>query len=130
MAKDEARPGFSGEFPSAFGMGFPYRISCQGPSCAHEARYKVAARWSDGFTWEWKTYALLCADCLSAGYAQAVAKRQNCRLAPGESLDSPAILELAPGQPSMHLVRRADLERPVKNLETKSGQTLPREVGS
>lgn len=130
MAKDEVGNGFSGEFPSAFGVAFPYRISCQGPCCTREARYKVAARWSDGFTWEWKTYALLCADCLPEGYALAVARRQNCRLTPGESLDRSVILELAPGQPSMHMVRRADLERTGNNLEAKSGQDLPREVDS
>jgi hypothetical protein len=130
MAKDEFEQGFSGEFQSAFGVAFPYRISCQGACCTLEARYKVAARWSDGFTLEWKTYALLCADCLSAGYALAVSRRQSCRLTPGESLDRPVILELAPGQPSMHMVRRADLERTGIKLEAKSGQDLPREVGS
>ncbi len=129
MGNDEFGEGFSGEFQSAFGLAFPYRISCQGPSCPHEARFKVAARWSDGFTWEWKTYALLCSDCLREGYEQALARRRNCRLTPGETLDRTVILELAPGQPSMHMVRRADLERAEDKMEAKSGQVSPREVG-
>ncbi len=84
----------------------PYTVSCQ--SCGAPAEFKVAAGWSDGVTEELKTYSLCCGGCLGGQYRSALAKRAACRLAAGEELDAPAILEMAPGG---GLVRRADLER-------------------
>ena len=44
------------------------------------AVYKVAARWSDGFTGELKTYSLACKGCLPDLFRQARTKRDRCRL--------------------------------------------------
>jgi hypothetical protein len=89
----------------------PYPIRCQAPGCTHPAVYKVAARWSDGLTHELKTYALSCADCLSSLFRSSQARRAACRLAPGETLEPPAVYELARGRRDRQLVRREDLER-------------------
>lgn len=89
----------------------PYPVMCYAPGCANEAVYKIAARWSDGITHELKTYALACETCLPALFRVAKAKRDRCRLAPGESLDEPAIFRLARGERDRELVRCVDLER-------------------
>ena len=87
----------------------PYPVLCYSAGCSAPAVYKVAARWSDGTTAELKTYSLACAACLAKLFASAVAKRAACRLAPGESLDSPGVYELTRGG-DRNLVRRPDLE--------------------
>ncbi len=63
-----------------------YPVLCQVPGCGAAARHKIAARWSDGFTHEFKTYALTCAACLAAEFARAAEKQRACRLALGETL--------------------------------------------
>lgn len=85
----------------------PYPVLC---ACSAPAAFKVAARWSDGTTQELKTYALACASCLPSLFARAVAKREACHLAPGETLDAPGIFDLARGSRDKQLARRADLE--------------------
>jgi len=87
-----------------------YRIYCYRPGCSELARFKIAARWSDGLTQELKTYALSCLNCLPGQYADSKAKQARCRLAPGETLDVPGIYELARGRRDRELVRRFDLE--------------------
>jgi hypothetical protein len=88
----------------------PYPVMCYAAGCPNLAAFKIAARWSDGLTDELKTYYLACAGCLGNLYAQAVAKRAACRLAPGETLDAPGIYELTPATRDKQLKRRKDLE--------------------
>ncbi len=88
----------------------PYPVLCSRPGCGELARYKVAARWSDGVTQELKTYGLACPACLAEQYARARAKQSACRLAPGETLEEPGVYELARGRRDHQLQRRADLE--------------------
>jgi hypothetical protein len=73
--------------------------------------YKIAARWSDGVTQELKTYALSCPACLAETFRRSRAKQAACRLAPGETLESPSIYELTRGRRDPQLVRRDDLEQ-------------------
>jgi hypothetical protein len=89
----------------------PYPLYCYGAKCGKLARYKVAARWSDGVTGELKTYALTCPDCLAAVYQRSIEKQKACRLAPGETLETPGIYEIVRGQRDRELTRRRDLER-------------------
>src|SRR5215207_3950931 len=88
----------------------PYPVMCYAPGCAHEAAFKIAARWTDGITGELKTYSLSCADCLPALYQSALAKHAACRLAPDETLAVPAVYEVCRGSRDKELLRRADLE--------------------
>jgi hypothetical protein len=90
----------------------PYVLYCYGAHCGKVARYKVAARWSDGITGELKTYALTCPECLAALYQRSVEKQKACRLTPGESLEIPGIYEIVRGQRDKELGRRKDLELP------------------
>jgi hypothetical protein len=88
----------------------PYPILCYTRGCGRPARYKIAARWSDGATQELKTYALTCATCLADSFHRSRQKQAACRLAPGETLEVPGIYELAHGQRDRQLQRRPDLE--------------------
>jgi hypothetical protein len=87
-----------------------YPVLCYRPGCGRPARFKIAARWSDGVTEELKTYALSCEACLAAQFAASKAKQAACRLAPGETLDVPGIYELARGSRDTGLVRRHNIE--------------------
>jgi hypothetical protein len=75
------------------------------------AVYKIAARWSDGVTQELKTYALTCSACLAEVFRRSRVKQAACRLAAGETLESPGVYELARGRRDPQLVRRPDLEQ-------------------
>ena len=88
----------------------PYPVVCQAAGCDNPATHKIAARWSDGFTTELKTYSLTCAGCLAAELAAATAKQQACRLTIGETLDRPAVYERVAGPAGVGLVRRPDVE--------------------
>jgi hypothetical protein len=88
-----------------------YPVICYRPGCTREAAFKVAANWSDGITDELKTYYLACAECLAKLYTLAVAKRDSCRLAPGEVLEAPGVYELHHGERDKTLKRRPDLEQ-------------------
>jgi hypothetical protein len=89
----------------------PYVVTCSRRGCGEAARYKIAARWSDGVTRELKTYALSCEACLAGQFAASLAKQAACRLAPGETLQTPGIFELTRGQRDAKLSRREDLEQ-------------------
>src|SRR5207237_5245232 len=89
----------------------PYPLHCYHAGCGQLAKYKIAARWSDGVTQELKTYALTCAECLAESFHRSRVKQAACRLAPGETLETPGIYELAHGQRDQQLQRRADLEQ-------------------
>lgn len=80
----------------------PYPVYCYGKSCQALARYKIAARWSDGQTSELKTYGLACEACREMFLQHARDRYRLCRLLPGESVEEPAVFELlaAPRSPS------------------------------
>jgi hypothetical protein len=88
-----------------------YPVRCYTCGCAELAVYKIAARWSDGVTQELKTYALTCRACLAESFRRSRVKQAACRHAPGETLESPGIYELARGQHDQELIRRPDLEQ-------------------
>lgn len=88
-----------------------YPLRCYTSGCSELAVYKIAARWSDGVTRELKTYALTCPACLAASFRRSRAKQAACRLAPGETLETPGIFELVRGRRDPQLVRRDDLEQ-------------------
>jgi hypothetical protein len=88
----------------------PYPVLCYAKSCSREARYKIAARWSDGVTRELKTYFLACSECLPDLYRTARVKKAACRLAGGETLADPEVFEMRRGARDRELVRRPDLE--------------------
>jgi hypothetical protein len=88
----------------------PYLVLCYTPDCGEPARFKIAARWSDGVTRELKTYSLSCPKCLGDLFADARRKQAACWLAPGESMETVNVFELARGNRDRDLVRREDLE--------------------
>jgi hypothetical protein len=88
----------------------PYPVLCYAPGCGTPARFKIAARWSDGVTRELKTYSLACPGCVAGLVAAARRKQAACRLAPGETLDPLGVYEMAAGARDRELTRRPDLE--------------------
>jgi len=88
----------------------PYAVMCFAKGCNREAKYKIAARWSDGVTSELKTYFLSCPECLATLYQSACVKKAACRLASGESLGDPQVFEMVRGKRDRELVRRAEFE--------------------
>jgi hypothetical protein len=88
----------------------PYAIFCYTRNCGKLAVYKIAARWSDGVTQELKTYALSCENCLADWFRRSRAKQAACRLAPGETLESPGIYTLERGRRDVEILRRRELE--------------------
>jgi hypothetical protein len=95
-------------------MAFLYPIHCTKPGCANAARYKIAARWTDGLTAELKTYGLTCADCLAEVYRHALEKQKHCRLAAGEVLEPPGIYHLERSHRDDQLQRLVDLEEQLR----------------
>ena len=92
-------------------MGMPpYPIHCQRHGCGQPAVYKIAARWSDGVTEELKTYALSCPECLADCFQRSRKQQASCRLAAGETLESPGVYRLDPGKRDRSLERLRDLE--------------------
>ena len=103
-------------------MSMPsYPVLCTSPGCTESAPYKIAARWSDGVTGELKTYALSCPKCLAESFYRSRAKQAACRLAPGETLESPGVYELIRGRRDPQLVRRDDLEQQLLSATPKDG---------
>jgi len=88
----------------------PYPILCYTPGCGQLAEYKIAARWSDGLTGELKTYALTCAGCLKEWLRRSRQKQATCRLAAGETLDTPGVYHMARGQRDQELQRAPEME--------------------
>ena len=88
-----------------------YPIYCTTRGCNHLAVYKIAARWSDGFTHELKTYALTCEACLPDWFRRSRAKHAACRLVSGETLEPPGIYTLKHGSRDAGLHRVPELEQ-------------------
>ncbi len=88
----------------------PYPVLCYTPECGKTAAYKVAARWSDGVTHELKTYGLACEKCLPAWFRRARERQAVCRRTTGESLDSPGIYRMSPGERDQQLERLTEME--------------------
>jgi hypothetical protein len=89
----------------------PYPLYCYHRGCGRPARYKIAARWSDGVTGELKTYALSCEECLPEWFRRSREKQAACRLAAGETLEPPGIYELERGKRDRVLQRLPELEK-------------------
>lgn len=87
-----------------------YPILCYGNDCPRDAVYKIASRWSDGVTGELKTYSLCCAECLPDHFRISRMKQAACRLASGETLESPGIYLIRRGAHDYELRRLSDLE--------------------
>jgi hypothetical protein len=88
----------------------PYPLYCYTRGCGKLAKYKIAARWSDGVTQELKTYALTCPECLPEWLRLSRAKQVRCQLAPGETLDPPGVYHMARGHRDQQLQRVPELE--------------------
>jgi hypothetical protein len=88
----------------------PYPVLCYRPNCGKPARYKIAARWSDGVTQELKTYGLSCESCLPDFFRQSRAKQAACRLAAGETLEPPGIYSLERGRRDSQIQRLPEME--------------------
>ena len=89
----------------------PYPLYCTTRDCGRLAVYKIAARWSDGFTHELKTYALTCAECLRGWLRVSREKRAACRLVAGETLEEPGVYALEHGRRDVGLQRLPELEQ-------------------
>jgi hypothetical protein len=89
---------------------FKYPVLCYTPKCGKPARYKIAARWSDGQIEELKTYALCCEDCLADWFRKSRQKQQTCIKAKNETLDPPNIFHLEHGRRDRQLQRLPELE--------------------
>jgi hypothetical protein len=91
----------------------PYQIPCCTKGCKHPAKYKIAARWSDGVVRELKTYGLSCEECLPAWLLRGRDRHKACRLTAGETLESPGIYQLQHGERDQGLLRLTELEESV-----------------
>ena len=87
-----------------------YPVLCYTKGCGKEAKFKIAANWSDGITGELKTYTLSCPDCLSAWFQESCARQAKCRTVAGETLEPPGVYYLQRGQHDQQLRRAADIE--------------------
>jgi hypothetical protein len=102
----------------------PYPVYCYTKACRRPARYKIAARWSDGLIHELKTYALSCENCLAEWYQESKQKQIQCRLSKGETLEAPGIYCLARGRRDADIERLTDLEHEL-NQASASGEAIP-----
>ena len=89
----------------------PYPLTCTTRDCGRLAVYKIAARWSDGYTHELKTYALSCEECLRDWFRVSRAKHAACKRASNETLEEPGIWALARGSRDVGLERLTELEQ-------------------
>ena len=87
-----------------------YQVYCYTKGCKHPAKYKIAARWSDGVVNELKTYGLCCEECVAKWFQRGREQFHNCRLIPGESLEQPGIYHLQRGDRDRQLMRATELE--------------------
>src|SRR5476651_1684451 len=92
-----------------------YQVFCYTKDCKHPAKYKIAARWSDGVVEELKTYGLCCEECLPTWLQRGRDRQKACQLTPGEALDPPGIYLLQHGKRDQVLQRLTELEDQVTN---------------
>lgn len=77
---------------------FHYQPKCSTPGCSHPAVYKVGATWSDGTSRELKNYGLACEAHRDGLLARARQRRDQLRLAEGESAGPVVLYRLEPGR--------------------------------
>ena len=71
-----------------------YEIRCGAPGCDKPAALKIAARWTNADSQEFKTYSICCEACRESEWKSAKERRANCRLAPGEEIGELEVLAL------------------------------------
>ena len=71
-----------------------YEIRCGAPGCEKLASLKIAARWTNAESQEYKTYSICCEACRDRELKSAKNRRANCRIAPGEEIGELEILAL------------------------------------
>ena len=89
---------------------YEYTVRCGVPDCEGEARYKVAARWSDGRFNELKTYGHACAEHAGEIFRAAEQRRALCPNVPGETVGETALYRSDDGWLSRRLTREESLE--------------------
>ena len=95
----------------------PYPLACHG--CGKPALFKIASRWSDGFTAELKTYGLVCEACLPATFVDARLRQQRCRLTHDEQLFPPQVFRILGDYPSRELRHEPGLEAAALRVQTR-----------
>jgi hypothetical protein len=89
---------------------YSHEVKCTYPYCADVARYKVAARWSDGRFAELKAYGFACTDHLGEVLQEARNRRLHCRLCLGEVIEEMAIYRFESGKQDRQLQRLRGLK--------------------
>jgi len=87
---------------------FQYQPTCSVQGCGSQARYKVAAVWTDGSSRELKNYGLACESHRDPQLARARTHREGLRTAEGESVGPVGLYELVPGRRDAELRRLND----------------------
>ncbi|QEH33508.1 hypothetical protein OJF2_20100 [Aquisphaera giovannonii] len=77
---------------------FRYHPTCSTPGCKQPAVFKVGAAWSDGTSRELKNYGLACEAHRESLLARARQRRDQLRLADGESVGPVALYVLEQGR--------------------------------
>ena len=88
----------------------PYVVRCGAQGCSQEAVYKIASEWSDGTLAELKPYGFSCQEHLREQFERARQRRDQCRLAEGETLGPVGVYKLQRGTRDRALERLADME--------------------
>ena len=87
---------------------FRYIPRCSAAGCDAQARYKIAAPWSNGTSHELKNYGLACEAHGASLLAVARLHRANLALAEGETLGAVGLYALEPGRRDAELRRLPD----------------------
>ncbi|MFO0959042.1 MAG: hypothetical protein U0800_16715 [Isosphaeraceae bacterium] len=77
---------------------FHYRPECHAGGCRSEARYKLAAPWTNGTSHELKNYGISCDEHLPRLLARARASRAGLVLSEGEYVGEIAVYPLQAGR--------------------------------
>ena len=76
-------------------MAMGYAIRCGAPGCGKPAAVKIAARWTNAESQEYKTYSICCETCRDRELESARIRRASCRMAPGEEIGELEVLAIA-----------------------------------
>ncbi len=87
-----------------------YVVRCDVRGCERQARYKVAASWTDGVLTELKTYALACEEHVISLYRAAAERHAVYRPRAPEALGPLTVYELVRGKRDRELVRAEAVE--------------------